>query len=48
MHDGHAVVAHYGSAAGELAACVSAVGLADELSYRLPLTQELMADVLGL
>ncbi len=28
-HDGHAVVAHYGSAAGELAACVSAVGLAD-------------------
>ncbi len=29
MHDGHAVVAHYGSAAGELAACVSAVGLAD-------------------
>jgi glycine cleavage system aminomethyltransferase T len=29
MHDGHAVVAHYGSAAGELAACVRAVGLAD-------------------
>jgi glycine cleavage system aminomethyltransferase T len=29
VHDGHAVVAHYGSAAGELAACVSAVGLAD-------------------
>ena len=29
MHGGHAVVAHYGSAAGELAACVSAVGLAD-------------------
>jgi glycine cleavage system aminomethyltransferase T len=29
MHDGHAVVAHYGCAAGELAACVSAVGLAD-------------------
>jgi glycine cleavage system aminomethyltransferase T len=29
MHDGHPVVAHYGSAAGELAACVSAVGLAD-------------------
>jgi glycine cleavage system aminomethyltransferase T len=29
MHDGHAVVANYGSAAGELAACVSAVGLAD-------------------
>ena len=29
MHDGHGVVAHYGSAAGELAACVSAVGLAD-------------------
>ncbi len=29
MHDGRAVVAHYGSAAGELAACVSAVGLAD-------------------
>jgi glycine cleavage system aminomethyltransferase T len=28
-HGGHAVVAHYGSAAGELAACVSAVGLAD-------------------
>ena len=28
-HDGHVVVAHYGSAAGELAACVSAVGLAD-------------------
>jgi glycine cleavage system aminomethyltransferase T len=28
MHDGRAVVAHYGSAAGELAACVSAVGLA--------------------
>jgi glycine cleavage system aminomethyltransferase T len=26
---GHAVVAHYGSPAGELAACVSAVGLAD-------------------
>ena len=26
---GHSVVAHYGSAAGELAACVSAVGLAD-------------------
>ena len=25
-----------------------AVGLADELSYALPLTQELMADVLGL
>lgn len=29
MHDGHPVVANYGSAAGELAACVSAVGLAD-------------------
>ncbi len=29
MHDGRGVVAHYGSAAGELAACVSAVGLAD-------------------
>jgi glycine cleavage system aminomethyltransferase T len=29
MHDGRAVVAHYGSAAGELAACVSAVGIAD-------------------
>jgi glycine cleavage system aminomethyltransferase T len=29
MHDARAVVAHYGSAAGELAACVSAVGLAD-------------------
>jgi glycine cleavage system aminomethyltransferase T len=29
MHEGHAVVVHYGSAAGELAACVSAVGLAD-------------------
>jgi glycine cleavage system aminomethyltransferase T len=28
MHAGRAVVAHYGSAAGELAACVSAVGLA--------------------
>jgi glycine cleavage system aminomethyltransferase T len=28
-HGGHAVVANYGSAAGELAACVSAVGLAD-------------------
>jgi glycine cleavage system aminomethyltransferase T len=28
-HDGHVVVAHYGSAAGELAACVSTVGLAD-------------------
>ncbi|MGZ4167206.1 MAG: hypothetical protein ACXVRN_00275 [Solirubrobacteraceae bacterium] len=28
-HGGHAVVAHYGCAAGELAACVSAVGLAD-------------------
>jgi glycine cleavage system aminomethyltransferase T len=28
-HDGHVVAAHYGSAAGELAACVSAVGLAD-------------------
>jgi glycine cleavage system aminomethyltransferase T len=28
-HAGHVVVAHYGSAAGELAACVSAVGLAD-------------------
>ena len=28
-HRGHAVVANYGSAAGELAACVSAVGLAD-------------------
>jgi glycine cleavage system aminomethyltransferase T len=27
--NGHAVVANYGSAAGELAACVSAVGLAD-------------------
>jgi glycine cleavage system aminomethyltransferase T len=27
--DGRAVVAHYGSAAGELAACVSHVGLAD-------------------
>ena len=29
LHDGRAVVAHYGSAAGELAACVSAVGVAD-------------------
>jgi glycine cleavage system aminomethyltransferase T len=29
MRDNRAVVAHYGSAAGELAACVSAVGLAD-------------------
>ena len=29
MRDDRAVVAHYGSAAGELAACVSAVGLAD-------------------
>ncbi len=29
VHDGRAIVAHYGSAAGELAACVSAVGLAD-------------------
>jgi glycine cleavage system aminomethyltransferase T len=29
MRDGKAVVANYGSAAGELAACVSAVGLAD-------------------
>lgn len=29
MHGGRAVVANYGSAAGELAACVSAVGLAD-------------------
>jgi len=29
VHDGRAVVANYGSAAGELAACVSAVGLAD-------------------
>ena len=29
MHDGRAVVANYGSAAGELAACVSAVGLAE-------------------
>lgn len=29
LHGGRAVVAHYGSAAGELAACVSAVGLAD-------------------
>jgi glycine cleavage system aminomethyltransferase T len=29
LHGGHAVVANYGSAAGELAACVSAVGLAD-------------------
>jgi glycine cleavage system aminomethyltransferase T len=28
-HGGHPVVANYGSAAGELAACVSAVGLAD-------------------
>jgi glycine cleavage system aminomethyltransferase T len=28
-HGGHTVVANYGSAAGELAACVSAVGLAD-------------------
>ncbi len=28
-HDGRAVVANYGSAAGELAACVSAVGLGD-------------------
>ena len=28
-HGGRVVVAHYGSAAGELAACVSAVGLAD-------------------
>jgi glycine cleavage system aminomethyltransferase T len=28
-HGGQAVVANYGSAAGELAACVSAVGLAD-------------------
>jgi CRP-like cAMP-binding protein len=27
---------------------LNAVGLANELSYRLPLTQELMADVLGL
>lgn len=27
--DGHAVAAHYGSAAGELAACVRSVGLAD-------------------
>jgi len=29
LREGHAVVANYGSAAGELAACVSAVGLAD-------------------
>jgi hypothetical protein len=29
IRDDRAVVAHYGSAAGELAACVSAVGLAD-------------------
>ena len=29
LRDGRAVVTHYGSAAGELAACVSAVGLAD-------------------
>lgn len=28
-HDGHVVVTSYGSAAGELAACVRAVGLAD-------------------
>jgi CRP-like cAMP-binding protein len=32
----------------ELLVRLNAVGLADELSYRLPLTQELMADVLGL
>lgn len=32
----------------ELLVRLKAVGLADELSYRLPLTQELMADVLGL
>jgi glycine cleavage system aminomethyltransferase T len=29
LREGHVVVANYGSAAGELAACVSAVGLAD-------------------
>ncbi len=29
IHDGHAVVTSYGCAAGELAACVTAVGLAD-------------------
>jgi glycine cleavage system aminomethyltransferase T len=29
LRDGRSVVAHYGSAAGELAACVTAVGLAD-------------------
>jgi CRP-like cAMP-binding protein len=32
----------------ELLVRLRAVGLADELSYTLPLTQELMADVLGL
>lgn len=32
----------------ELLARLRAVGLADELSYHLPLTQELMADALGL
>jgi CRP-like cAMP-binding protein len=32
----------------ELLVRLNAVGLANELSYRLPLTQELMADVLGL
>jgi CRP-like cAMP-binding protein len=32
----------------ELLARLRAVGLADELSYLLPLTQELIADVLGL
>lgn len=32
----------------ELLVRLNAVGLADTLSYRLPLTQELMADVLGL
>jgi len=32
----------------ELLVRLNAVGLAGELSYRLPLTQELMADVLGL
>jgi glycine cleavage system aminomethyltransferase T len=29
LRDGRAIVAHYGSAAGELAACAGAVGLAD-------------------
>jgi CRP-like cAMP-binding protein len=32
----------------ELLVRLKAVGLAEELSYRLPLTQELMADVLGM